>query len=266
MYQDSCTCPKAFNESPRLDDAEEQWQLTHQRNLAELTRTMEDGVPLDLIMYGDSITEHLQGTDWTRPADNLQPIRNMFEDMFHSEDAAYRGLALGIGGDVSTWLLWRLHHGEFPTGKLAPRAVWINIGTNEFPMLCNPERMFMGIVAVVQKIHELNPNTAIIVNSILPRCTGGDKVGTIFQDDNPNGVPGWSTQTDWINEQLECWTSGVDGVYFLDNNYALLTDDRKRIRLENMLNGEDCLHPNEVGYKIILQTVQELLHDIFMDD
>lgn len=45
-------------------------------------------------------------------------------------DDEVRGVALGISGDTTSYLLWRLKHGELPV-KHHPKVIVLQIGTND---------------------------------------------------------------------------------------------------------------------------------------
>ena len=92
--------------------------LTNQ--IAQATRLQED-----VIIWGDSITSHANGISTRSPccADVKRACRSAF---------AAQGISpvlLGIPGDLSSTLLWRLQNGEWP--EVAPRIALLLIGTND---------------------------------------------------------------------------------------------------------------------------------------
>ena len=55
---------------------------------------------VDVVFYGDSITEGWRGTEYGRPNPKYGGAKEVFENRFISEfGAKYNGLALGISGD-----------------------------------------------------------------------------------------------------------------------------------------------------------------------
>ena len=92
-------------------------------------------------------------------------------------------IALGIGGDTSPNVLYRLQHGEMPE-CLQPKLFWIVLGMNDLARkYCSEHVTVLGIVAVIQQIRSLRPNTPIVINSILPMTDiRKDDLMNAFQD------------------------------------------------------------------------------------
>lgn len=109
------------------------WDTTHHRN----KEFAEDASPdLDVVFLGDSITEQWMGTRMSYDLPKRQPIYQVFQELF-GED--FTALPLGISGDTSTNLLYRIQNGEVPS-TLNPPVFWILIGANDFIKLwCTPE-------------------------------------------------------------------------------------------------------------------------------
>lgn len=99
--QPDCKCQSPFIPS-KLDWREsnflELWDTTHQRNKASANFVPES--PYDVVFFGDSITEHWDGTDLAINFAKWAPIHDVFQDNFSKEHGGkVEGLALGIGGD-----------------------------------------------------------------------------------------------------------------------------------------------------------------------
>jgi lysophospholipase L1-like esterase len=103
-----------------------------------------------IVFVGDSITEA-----W-------QP--NLFQ-MFYGHRG---GLNLGIGGDATQTLLWRLDNGHWPAA-LQPQAIVLLIGTNNIGLGNRPEEVAQGVGAVIEKLQRLAPQARILLLGVLPR-------------------------------------------------------------------------------------------------
>ena len=76
------------------------WNNTFERN----KQFILDHNPssMDVVFYGDSITEHWIGTDLATKWKHWLKINAVFNELFNttsSEEATYNGVPLGIGGD-----------------------------------------------------------------------------------------------------------------------------------------------------------------------
>lgn len=103
-----------------------------------------------IVFLGDSITE-----GW-------QP--NLFQ-MFYGQ----RGpLNLGVSGDTTQSVLWRLENGHWPAG-LRPAAIVLLIGTNNIAHGNRPEDVALGVVTIITRLQRLAPGAKIVLLGVLPR-------------------------------------------------------------------------------------------------
>jgi len=101
----------------------------------------------DIVFLGDSITD---GGEWSEIFPD-QPTRNR-----------------GIGGDITTGVLARLH--QVTAGK--PAAVFLKIGTNDLTHGPRERRdSYRQYREILQRIQSESPHTVIYVQSLLPRAT-----------------------------------------------------------------------------------------------
>ena len=108
----------------------------------------------ELVLIGDSITDFWRS----------DPQRDSLEDYF----GQYRPYNIGIAGDQTQHVLWRIEHGELD--DIAPKAAVIMIGTNNFgDAHMSPEETAEGIAAVVRATRTKLPNTHILLLAIFPR-------------------------------------------------------------------------------------------------
>lgn len=97
----------------------------------------------DIIMLGNSITEHGEWTEW-----------------FDSPDVKNRG----IGSDITSGVLSRLE--QITRGK--PAKIFIKIGTNDITLGYSEEEILSNYRKILETIKRESPNTSVYVQSIIP--------------------------------------------------------------------------------------------------
>ena len=204
------------------------------------------------MLLGDSITEHLAGTELGQAEETWEEHSAVFDRLFTKEGGGdIQGLALGIGGDGCAQLLYRLQHGQV-VSTLTPKVWWILIGTNDLSDKCSAEATLMGIVAVVEELLWQRPNDTIVINSILPRPR--NQMGTL------RGIL-W-IKSDWINQRLECFAKGFPNVEYFDASDIFLNQDHTKA-IKNHY-ADDWIHPSAFGTQkwgqAIVKKVKELIH------
>ena len=129
----------------------------------------------DVIFMGDSLVEATVGTmkglpglDETPAAKQLDKIKDLYDNKFSKANGSkYDVLRLGIAGDTSPNLFWRLRQNEMR--DLTPAIWWISIGRNDlFRTKCSEEVTLMGIIRVIEEIDNRNDGSTIVINSLLP--------------------------------------------------------------------------------------------------
>ncbi len=174
---------------------------------------------VDLLMIGDSITHGWESSG-----------REVWQKFYGKRNA----VNLGIGGDRTQHVLWRLENGNIK--GISPKLAVLMIGTNN----CGsntPEEIAEGVDAIVKKLRKELPKMKVLVLAIFPRG----------EDDNHGGRKVNMAANKLIAKQ-------ADGkmVHFLDINGKFLTDDRILTR-EVM---PDLLHPREKGYGIWAEAME----------
>lgn len=111
--------------------------------------------PLDVLLVGDSITIQW-GDSWKKHFPDLKAVN------------------IGIGGDKTQNVLWRLDHGGVE--GLQPTAIVLMIGNNNmfFTPETGIEAAALGIQMCVKNLREKFPAAAIIVAKILPAHAPGN--------------------------------------------------------------------------------------------
>lgn len=115
----------------------------------------------DLLFIGDSITQAWEG-----------PGKEAWAKHFAPRNA----VNLGIGGDRTQHVLWRLDNGNI--NGIKPKLAVIMIGTNN-ARSNKPEETAAGVTAIVTKLREKLPEMKILLVAIFPR--GADPNDTLRQ-------------------------------------------------------------------------------------
>lgn len=106
---------------------------------------------VDLIFIGDSITQGWEGAG-----------KNVWAKFYGPRNA----VNLGIGGDRTQHVLWRLDNGNIQ--GISPKLAVIMIGTNNSNSNTS-EQIADGVKAIVAKLRHDLPKTKILVLGIFPR-------------------------------------------------------------------------------------------------
>ena len=181
----------------------------------------------DVVMVGDSITHR-----WEREGGEGR-------ELFAELKKTYRILNLGIGGDQTQHVLWRLQNGDLE-GYTA-KMFTLMIGTN------NGSKDVKGIAAGVKEILALirakHPESKIVLMPIFPRGAKPDDKARVA-----NGQ---------VNEIIRGYADGAD-VRWLDFNGKFLEPDGTLTK--KVMN--DLLHPNENGYRIWWENMGPVVREI----
>ncbi|HMQ15962.1 MAG TPA: GDSL-type esterase/lipase family protein [Phycisphaerae bacterium] len=138
----------AAEPAPRDGAARQRFELLNQR-----TRQAAEAGKTNVVFIGDSITEGWEGAG-----------RQAWERHFASHGA----LNLGISGDRTQHVLWRLNHGN--VDGLRPKVVVVMIGTNNSNGDDNTVgEIAAGVRAVVSRLREKLPEATILLLDVLPR-------------------------------------------------------------------------------------------------
>jgi lysophospholipase L1-like esterase len=115
--------------------------------------------PVDLVWYGDSITEN-----WERDG---PPAYFDFAPVWQHYYGDRHALNLGFSGDSTAHLLWRLRNGE--AEGISPRVAVVLIGANNLGLAhWDAEQTLAGIAAVLDEIRGRLPRTRILLLPVLP--------------------------------------------------------------------------------------------------
>jgi lysophospholipase L1-like esterase len=163
---------------------EEYWQVRE----AEIARQLSNGKDLPrykLVFIGDSITDfwRMHEDHWVK---GLWHGGKVWDETFGGGDPAYYALNLGISGDRTEHMLYRLMpksvggQGELESPDLAPDYLVIMAGINNSwaPEPKTADAIFAGVEAVAKLTHLQKPEARIILQSILPTLDPAKNCGS----------------------------------------------------------------------------------------
>jgi len=125
--------------------------------------------PIDILLIGDSITQQ-----WGSVLDG-----HALNAAWQKQFGRYKTINLGIAGDKTQNVLWRLNHGGV-TG-LEPRLIVLLIGNNNlfFTRETGVVAVAFGIKACVENLRAKFPHAALILATIFPAHAPGH---TFYED------------------------------------------------------------------------------------
>src|SRR6185312_11933518 len=148
---------------------------------------------------------------------------------------------IGIGGDRTEHVIWRLQHGEIE--GISPKVAVLMIGTNNLGPNTN-EEIIKGVTKCVKILNDKLPTTKVLLLAIFPR------------DNKPDSER--RKRIIEINEELAKLDDGGQHVKYLDIGKKFLEPDGT-LSKEIM---PDYLHPNAKGYEIWAQAIQPSLDQL----
>ena len=196
----------ATTAAPRTDGW---WQERH----TAMNARVEKG-SVDLVFIGDSITQGWEGAG-----------KASWDKHFAPQNA----VNLGIGGDQTQHVLWRLANGNL--AGITPKVAVLMIGTNNTGNGQKPAEVAAGIKAILDELKKLSPTTKILLLAVFPR-------GETRED-------AMRLNNDAVNGLIKPFGDGTQ-VVFLDIGSKFLAADGSLSR-EIM---PDSLHLSPAAYEI----------------
>jgi lysophospholipase L1-like esterase len=135
----------------------EKWLNLHS-TLVEIVRSQQK--PVDVVLLGDSITWMWGGTKTGNPK---------FEEAWTKRFSHLNTVNLGIQGDTTENILWRLDHGALD--GIDPQVIVLLIGTNNKPNAKTQSAVAEGIRLILDNLQKRLPKTRIILVKTLPVAT-----------------------------------------------------------------------------------------------
>lgn len=200
----------------------EKWWSRHQ---AMNARAKQGNV--DLIYIGDSIV-----ASWKWDG---EPVWNHYY-------ASRNGMVLGISGDRTEQVLWRLQNGNID--GMSPKLAVVMIGQNNGPFNTG-EEIAAGVAAIVRTLREKLPATKVLVLAIFQRREKPTPERAVLAGAN------------------EIISKLADGrhVFYLDINHLFVRPDGT-IPASLM---PDFEHPNEEGHRVWAAAIEPMVAKLMGD-
>ncbi len=196
-----------------------EWRQRHERQLRAPHRQKAS-----LVVLGDSIVE-----GWADSA------------AFRSRFGELTPLNLGVGGDHTQHLLWRIDQGILD--GLAPRAAIVLIGVNNLGAEFSPDDTRRGIVAVVERVRQKLPETPVLLLSVLP-------AGEAPSDGLRAKIRALNSQLSSLELPANVRLADVGGIFLMQDG-----------SIPKALMG-DSLHPTAAGQERLSAAVRPLVDEL----
>jgi len=192
-------------------------------------RATETGEKAQVVFIGDSITQGWEGEG---------------KDVWAKYYTHRNAVNLGIGGDRTQHVLWRLENGNL--AGLKPKAIVLMIGTNNSNAEDNtPGQIADGIAAIVKKLRAELPNAKVLLHAIFPRS------------ENYTAQRGKLAMINQVVRKI----ADEKSVFWVDFGHQFLDNDGTLPR-ELM---PDYLHLSKKGYEIWAEAIEDRLSAILGD-
>ncbi len=180
---------------------------------------------VDLVFIGDSITQGWEGAG-----------KEVWKEFYGERNA----VNLGIGGDRTQHVLWRLENGNLE--GIEPKLAVVMIGTNNSNSN-QPEEIADGVERIVELLKSKTPETEILLLAIFPRgATPDDRLRQVNRKTN----------------EIIAKLADDQQVHFLDIGKQFLAEDGT-LSQEIM---PDRLHLSEKGYRIWAESIEPKVKEL----
>jgi lysophospholipase L1-like esterase len=213
---------------------EENTWIAHHATCIEKVRAMKDGI--DIALLGDSITQGWGG-GW-----DGAPFNSAWQENF----GRLKTVNLGIGGDRTENILWRLDHGALD--GVSPEFIVLKIGVNNAPLVfangVPAASAAHGIKLCVENLRMRCPNSQIVLVKILPAFDPAKEVGAKVRE---------------INAALDALKLDlIPQVQILDLWRDFTNADGT---LKTALYSDGHLHLGPAGYEVLANRLKPLVHE-----
>jgi lysophospholipase L1-like esterase len=222
---------KPENSAVKPEQRKDPSATARHQTLLERTRTG----PVDVLFLGDSITQgwETSGKDaWTRLFDSLN----------------LKAVNLGVGGDRTQNVLWRLREGG-ELGSLKPKVVVLLVGTNNLNGNTVAE-IAEGVGAIVQELRKQLPEAKVLLMGVFPR---GVKATDLLR-----------SQVKEVNQLLAKLADGKTVRFLAIGEEFLEKEGAKKDELSKDLL-PDNVHLSPKGYQVWADALRKQLPDMLKE-
>lgn len=286
----ACSCEDFTEPIPR--EEKPGWAKAHELNKKRLKKD----ISYDVVLLGDDVIEEMNGSLLNLTIPDGKEIAADFEKYFGGDTGvamgnfdALDGLALGIAGDSTSNLLWRLEHGEMYRNSKT-KVWWISIGSNDLARGgCSEEATVLGILQVAELVAHQNAGARVVIQAILPRSLDGsldlsprtiptaNKIFGKRQKESSYAEEARKYLQLWpsiqhVNQQLREFAKNHSSIMYVDVNAmfvgsvtnALYKSEGVQIMKELMPKGDGRL--SFEGHKVLHHAIFEKVLDIIRDE
>jgi lysophospholipase L1-like esterase len=207
----------------------------HEQFLKDKADLLAKG-PIEFLAVGDSITDGWRGVP--NPKD---PKKGGGKDVWEKYYAPWNAYNIGIGGDRTQHVIWRLENGE--VDGIKPKVAMLMIGTNNLGSNTDDE-IAAGVIKCVTTLRAKLPETKVLLLAIFPRSA--------------KPTDGFRARIKGINAMVARLDDGGKTIKFLDIGDKFL-DSEGALPTDIM---PDALHPNPKGYEIWAEAVKPTLDEM----
>ena len=193
---------------------------------AAITQNAKRG-DANLAFIGDSITQGWEGRG-----------KSVWNEFYGDRKA----INLGIGGDRTEHVIWRLTHGNL--GKIQPKVAVLMIGTNNTGHFDqDPQEVAAGVKEILDILGERLPDTKVILHGVFPR---GRQPHELRRLNNTA-----------INQIIRRFHDG-NRVHYFDIGDVFIQEDGS-LSKDIM---PDALHLSEAGYRLWAKALEPMLKSL----
>lgn len=272
LFGGDLDCPCEDFSDPTNREEIDGWLEAHKVNSRMAADTAWDDM-LDVVFVGDETAEAFgTGKRLGRETSESARIRSYWNKTFGGT-----ALSLGVAGDSTSNLLWRLEHGEIPP-TLNAKVWWLLIGGNDLDRGgCSEEAVTLGVLRVAEELQLKHPGSIVVIQGLLPRSRRKDgslepKSKSIFKGltEHERIEAARKQSLLWpsiqhINNQLRSFGENHPTIVYFDIDKLFVTGQVGSNRVQPGMM-EDYIHLTYEGHKKLADTMKEEVDRIVLDE
>jgi lysophospholipase L1-like esterase len=240
--------PSRLDERPKLREnpavvpvpragEKDKWWMDRQASFNERVKQGAEKGDIGMLFIGDSITQGWEGEG-----------KGVWAEFYAKRNA----VNLGIGGDRTQHVIWRLRNGNLaglakPKAGAAPKVAVVMIGTNNSNGSDNSaEEIAEGVQTIIAELRTGVPETKVLLLGIFPR---GEKP-------NPQ-----REKLAAVNERIAKLDDGKN-VFYMDIGKVFLAEDGT-LPKDIM---PDFLHLSAKGYRLWAEAIEAKVKDLLGEE